>query len=116
MLPKKQRIKKGDFAELIRSGRSFYSPNLTLRAMKDNREVKTKSLMAVVVSKKVATKAVTRNFLKRRLKYALVKKSKELRNGFLIAFWLKKDLSKTKYADFEAEVVALLKQANLLNA
>ena len=115
MLPKKQRIKKGDFAELIRSGRSFYSPNLTLRAMR-GKNTEIKSLLAVVVSKKVANKAVTRNFLKRRLKYALVKKSKELRNGFLIAFWLKKDLSNIKYADFEAEVVALLKQANLLNA
>ncbi|MFA6416244.1 MAG: ribonuclease P protein component [Candidatus Paceibacterota bacterium] len=115
MLPKNQRIKKGDFGELINSGRSFYSPNFNLRAMK-KKDITTKSLLAVVVSKKVANKAVTRNFLKRRLKYALVKKSLDLKSGFLIAFWLKKDLSKTKYADFEAEVLTLLKQANLTNA
>ena len=115
MLPKNQRIKKGDFGELISSGRSFYSPNFTLRAIRA-KDVAVRSLLAVVVPKKVAPKAVTRNFLKRRLKYALIKKSRELKSGFLIAFWLKRDLSKTKYADFESEVWTLLKQANLINA
>lgn len=113
MLPKNKRIKKSDFLELINSGRSFYSPNLSLRAMKLNKPLD-QSFFGVVVSKKVAKKAVARNFLKRRLKYALVKKSSQIKKGFLIAFWLKKDLSKTNYADFEAEVVTLLKQANLI--
>lgn len=115
MLPKKHRIKKGDFQELITSGRSFYSPHLTLRALKVPKNVDFNQF-GVVVSKKVSNKASTRNFLKRRLKYALVKVSPTLKKGFTMAIWFKKDLSTVKYIEFEAEVITLLKQANLINA
>jgi ribonuclease P protein component len=115
MLAKKIRIKKSDFTELLRSGRSFYSDNFILKAMKAKNIAET-SRFAVIISKKVASKAVTRNFLKRRSKYALMKKLMIIKKGFIIALWIKKDLSQLKYKNFEAEIISLLEQANLINA
>ncbi|KKR13862.1 MAG: Ribonuclease P protein component [Candidatus Woesebacteria bacterium GW2011_GWA1_39_21b] len=112
MLSKSRRIEKSDLAELIRSGRSFQSPLFTIRAFKTTDQKP--SRLAVVVAKKTAPKAVTRNFLKRRLKYALVKRLAEIKPGFCIAFWLKQDLSQIKYQDFEQKVFELLGEANLL--
>lgn len=101
--------------ELIHNGRSFFSKNFLIKILY-NKKTPQPSRFAVVVSKKISNKAVVRNFLKRRVKYALIKRSLDIKDGFQVVIWLKNNLSETKYNDFEAEIIKLLNQTDILNA
>ncbi|MCF7907191.1 ribonuclease P protein component [Patescibacteria group bacterium] len=70
MLPPKNRLKKTrDFNRIYRYGYKFFSPELILRWVKDNR--KECSRWGIIVSRKVDKKAVIRNKIKRRLRAIL---------------------------------------------
>ena len=66
------------------------------------------SRVAVVVSKKVAKKAVQRNFLRRRL-YSLIQ-----RNYDLIIIIHSADLGQVNFAELETKIIAELKSQQIL--
>lgn len=71
MLPKKNRVNKKEFANILQKGKFVNSPNLTLKFV-FNKEA-TLPQVAFVAPKGIAKKAVERNLLKRR-GYMVVKK------------------------------------------
>ena len=115
MLPKKQRTPKATFEMVLKEGRPFFSPYLTLKLIKKTSEINQKSRFSFVVPKAVAKKAVDRNFLRRRGYAAISANRSGINNGFLCILFLKKEALKLEYADFKQEVENLLKKAKILN-
>ena len=69
MIPSKNRIGKSNFEKIIQSSHLLASPHFSVRISKISSS--TDPHVAVVVSKKISTKAVTRNFIKRRVRSIL---------------------------------------------
>jgi ribonuclease P protein component len=112
MLNSKQRISQGLFSQILKDGRSFQSKSFSLRACpgKDREE----SAFSFVVPAKTIKTAIQRNFLKRRGRHVVKKHLARIKGGYLCAFFLKKEASKESFSDFEQEILAVLKTANLL--
>jgi len=113
MLPAKYKIKKTTFPLLMRRGKIFHSPHLTLRAFKQEEPCKERARFAFVVSKKVAKKAVERNTLKRKGYDAVHNIIKKTKPCFLCAFFLKKNDISSR-GELEKEINNLLKSAGVL--
>lgn len=86
MFPKTERLPKKLFDEVFSSGRSFHTTFFNVRYLKSN-----SVRVAVVVSKKVATGAVKRHFLKRRIFNCLNTIKQDFPVGSYILFLKKKD-------------------------
>ncbi len=111
MFPKKNRITKTGFDELMKKGRVLHSLSFSLRYFKkENTPVK----FAFVVSKKVAKNAVDRNILRRRGFSALrdlgVLKQENTLKGISGAFFYKKEGKGVKIEDLEKEIDEVLKK------
>lgn len=112
MISRYRRISKDEFPAIMKNGRSFFTRRLSLRTLmlSDIKE----SRFAFVVSAKNVKTAVERNLLKRRSRHVVYKHHKEIKGGFLCAFFLKGDLLKLKFSSFENEFIILLRQAKLI--
>jgi ribonuclease P protein component len=79
MLAKKYRLKKKkDFAKVYKERKGFKQDFLFLKAVKNDLE---DTRIGIVVSTKVAKRAVERNLIKRRLREIVRKKLEEIRPG-----------------------------------
>jgi ribonuclease P protein component len=109
MLPKNGRVSHALFATIMERGRSFHSLHFSFRVFfeKDPKL----SRISVVVPKKVSSKAVFRNRLRRRV-YPTIRQYKERlpKNGVGILF-IKKDLGKLSLAEINTEVKDLLEKS-----
>jgi len=118
MLSSKFRIKKSLFQTLHVKGKSFHSPNLSLRFFKDvkNKEIDchTPSRFAFIVSKKNLKLSTKRNALRRRGYRAARSIFKKIKPCFVCAFYFKKGAEKLNYSEIENEVIALLKKADAI--
>lgn len=110
MLAKKQKIPKKLFGEVIKLGRNFHSPNLSLKLLRALAGKK----FSFVISKKVSPLAVKRNLLKRR-GFAVIKKIlgeiKEPATGII---FLKSSAKELNFSQMEKEIVKLFSEAGLL--
>ena len=104
MFPKYSRIQKGDVLKVIKEGASYHSPSFLLKVLKN--PVKT-TLFAVIVSKKVAKTAVSRNKNKRRVREIIKKRETNIPQGYFYIIMLKKDLNKSLFKDVEKEITEL---------
>ena len=66
------------------------------------------SSFAVVMSKKIASKAVKRNFLRRRMYSALREIRDSQNNKYLGIFFMKQDALNLKYSDLKKEIILML--------
>lgn len=112
MLSQERRISQGLFAQILKEGRSFHTPNLSLRV--SGRKDQGKSAFSFVVSSKAVKTAVRRNSLKRRGRHVVKKHLAQIKEGYFCAFFLKKELSGLPFPFFEQEILTVLKKANLL--
>ncbi len=112
MLPKERRISQALFTQILKNGRSFYTPSLSLRII--SRKDQPKSAFSFVISAKEVKNATGRNFLKRRGRHVISKNSTSIKEGYFCAFFLKKELSTLPFSLFEQEILTVLKKANLL--
>ena len=111
MFPKKNRISKTEFGELLKKGRAFHSPHFSLLCFKkENMEPK----FAFVVSKKVARNAADRNILRRRgfsvLRDIGILKEKNKWAGFFGVFFFKKEAKGTAFKETKKEIEELLRK------
>ncbi|MFA6536420.1 MAG: ribonuclease P protein component [Candidatus Paceibacterota bacterium] len=109
MLARSQKVSKQLFGEILKSGRNFHSPNLSLRLLQsfEGRKV------SFVVAKKVADSAVKRNLLKRR-GYSIVRKLlPNLRENFSAVFFLKPGVGKLNFKGMKKEIEDILASAGL---
>jgi ribonuclease P protein component len=105
MLPRHRRVPKELFKEIMRSGKSYHTPHLSLRWIKV--AAQNVSRFSVVVPKKAEKHAVGRNYAKRVVYTALY--PLELR-GISGIFFIKKIFSKAEIAEIHTEINELLKR------
>lgn len=111
MLPKENRLKKKKgFDNVIKEG-SYASEGFLVLKFRSNGLDLTRA--GFVVSRKVAKKAVTRNKLKRQLREALRPELKEVRRGFDLVFFAKREITEKEFPDIQSIVRRLLERANL---
>lgn len=107
MIPKEQRIKRGEFEEILKKGRTYHSDLFSLRFLYE--KTLKNSHFSVVVSKKVAKNATERSKIKRRLYYILKKHSRVPKKPYFVAFFVKKDIKNIKFKDLEEKTLKVLK-------
>ena len=105
MFPKYSRIQKGDILKVIKEGVSYHSPSFVLKLLKNPQKTK---LFAVIVSKKVAKTAVSRNKNKRKVREIIKASAKKIPEGCFCIVMLKKDLNKSLFKDVENEYKEIL--------
>lgn len=104
MLPKSKKMKKKDFSTKERSF-SVFSPVFTLKVIKSEKPNK----YSVVVSKKIAKTANTRNLIKRRV-FVAIKESEEAfsqKNNYI--FFAKKEILDKKPIEIKTFIIKALK-------
>ncbi len=112
MLSSKNRINKGDFDRIFEKGKLFSSPVFTLKIIHE--EALKNPQCAVVVSKKIETKAVRRNYM-RRIVYTILSpyiQKQSLKPAFYIFMVRKPALSMT-FKELEKEIDFILKKATI---
>jgi ribonuclease P protein component len=113
MLPKKRRVGKELFPDVLKKSKSFYGENMSLRVFLADPSNETR--FSFVVSKKVSNKANKRNLLKRR-GYSIIKDTtKNINRGFVCVFFFKKSALTVSFADLRKEVLFMLKKSTVLN-
>ena len=111
MLPKKNRITRKDFPAPPKQGFRLFSELFSGLAYPE------KSLplrVSVVVSKKTAKLAVTRNTLKRRFYTAIQPLIENCTQGALVVLYPKKGSEKTSITSLRGELAIALKKAKIL--
>lgn len=113
MLPKIHRLRLDkDFKIIFRQSRQMQSGQLVLRWAPGS---KLFSRFGIVVSTKVAKKAVERNRLRRRIGEILRHHWPEIKQGFDIILIAKIGLTNLNYRELEKIVIELLKKAAILH-
>ena len=104
---------KGDnnFKRLSRKGRSFFTPRLTLRIVKNEEQ---ESRVAFIVSTKVSKKAAVRNKVKRRMREIVRNIMPQIKPGYDILIIAKISTLKLGYKELDNELQQLLKKARLI--
>ena len=111
MIPKKSRINREDFEKMMKMGRLCNGGLFSLRFLKNTGK---STHFSVVVSKKVAKTAVSRNKIRRRA-YSLLRKAfKNSENPYFLALFAKKGVEKATFSEVEGEVLVLLEKAKIL--
>ena len=106
MFPKRQRISKGTFQDITSKGRRAATEHLTIT--KTPLETGVLSRFAVVVSKKVAPTAVSRNLIRRRVFGALKELCGDEKAVAYVVF-AKKGTPTLKYTDIKKEIETLVR-------
>ncbi len=103
MLPKKERLSRAEFNRFFSVGKRQHTPSLQIVFAVDSG-----LHVSVVVSKKIAKLAVTRNRIRRRI-YDIVRnyRTKENVHGVFI-FMVKSPVVKMKYEELKVEVIDAL--------
>lgn len=117
MLPKKNRISRALFPLIITNNQTNHSLNMYMRVArlysdetKNNTE---ESRFSFVIPKKAVKKAVSRNKLQREGYNIIQKNLTNIKQGYLIGFFFKKNISNISKAEIENEIIFLLNKARL---
>ncbi len=111
MLPKTQRLQKRLFSESFSHSKMCSNDNLTLRYKVFSG---LQSKVSVVVSKKVAQKAVDRNLLKRKLYEIAQKLLKNAKNPYILMVFPKKGATTVEFDQLEKDLSTLFVEAKIL--
>jgi ribonuclease P protein component len=105
MLPRHRRVSTVLFKEIMKDGKSYHTPHLSLRWK--HMTAPNQSRFSVVVPKKTEKRAVGRNYTKR-VVYTLL--NPYLHKGIMGIFFVKKSFSKEEIPMIENQVKELLKR------
>jgi ribonuclease P protein component len=109
MLPKNKRVTKDTFKNL-KGSKSFSFPSATLKAMYGSGLTK----VSFVVSKKIAKTAVLRNSLRRKGYSAVEKLYPEIKKGFTLIFFVKKEMRDVSFQELVSELKNNLSGAGII--
>jgi ribonuclease P protein component len=117
MLPKRQRIKKVAFGEILTRSAFGASPLFSIRFVKspESSDPASKSTFAVVVSKKVLKAAADRNKIKRRCYHVLRELAPKIKNPYRIVLFVKKGVDKLSFIELTENIQSILSKNNLIN-
>lgn len=111
MLPKENRLRQEqDFKQLARAGQAVFSPNLSLKLLRNNSDL---SRFGIIVSTKVSKKAVLRNRLKRRLREIIRLNLPQLKKGFDVMILTRTAAKDFEYLQLKEILEGLFKKSNL---
>jgi len=112
MLSLKHRLKKKkDFEKVYKKGKGFKQDFLFLKAIENDLE---DTRVGIVVSTKVAKKAVERNLIKRRLREIIRKRLEEIKPGLdIVIITLKGINKKTSFQTIEETIDKLLLKSKI---
>lgn len=111
MLPKKNRISKDFFEKIFKEGGSFSFKYFLIKKVKISTA---ESAFTVVVSSKVAKKAVLRNKLKRRMRHIIKKILPSAQKGLGIIVILKKGVEKLDFWEMGKELKDNFQKAGII--
>ena len=112
MLPKENRLKKKkDFERVFKEGRGFQEDFFFLKIVKNNLKI---SRFGIIVSQKVAKKAVVRNKLKRRLREILRKNLPIIKKGIDGVLIAQPGLEEKSFGELEEMIINIFQKANCL--
>lgn len=106
MLRSKNRVGRERFAEVMKNGARISTPLFLARYLKNSGDQRWFKL-AVVVSKKISSKAVNRNNFKRRTRFATLEVIKEVHfpaEIYTIIFFIKRSLKEIGFKTLKSEV------------
>lgn len=112
MLAKINRLPGYKIPLVLASRMTFHSPLFTLKVKPSSLKI---SQVGFIVSKKTAKKAVNRNRLKRLLREALKSNLKNLKPNHDLLFLAKPAIKNQSLSQITSQIIATLKQSNLLN-
>jgi ribonuclease P protein component len=111
MLPLNERVRnKAHFQALYRNGKSYRGSTMRLLVVQVS---ETPSRAGFVVSKKVSKKAVTRNKIKRRMRFAYEQFSNVRQAHVFLLFTTYPNILKRSYSEIAFEMQTLLTKAGL---
>jgi len=112
MSQKAQSVNRALFSVILKEGRTYHSPHLSLRVhrIKPTEE----GVFAFVVSKKVTKSAVRRNLLKRRGRHILRASADTIQRSFAGIVFFKKGAEKLSFYELQEEILLLLRKAGVL--
>ena len=118
MFSKKYGIRRKHFIETMRGGNEISTPVFLVK-YKKNSKIETTFKYSVVVSKKVANKAVNRNNFRRRVRHAInevIKNNLSKLQIYTVIFFIKSDIKKINYDDLKINVRKVFDRITSLNA
>lgn len=111
MLKKERRLAKEEIEEIIKKGRSIYSPFVSIRYLIDSNK---NSRFSFVISSKVSKSAVSRNLFKRRCRAIIQKNLDKIKDGGSFIFFAKNGVLERSYRELESDVIGLLERSKML--
>lgn len=108
VLPRKNRLKTGDFKKIWQRGKSLRGKFVFIKYLYSPNGFK----LAVIINKKVAPKAVDRNKFKRRIKYIIKKYQQQIAKNQLLVVIATNKVAGAKFQELEQDLLFLLKQLN----
>lgn len=107
MLPKKRRIRTELFDEIHAGGYTVSGEHMYMKVLQ---KPSFPTQFAVVAPKSSPFGAITRRLLKRRAYNVLSSHIEDMRDGYAVIFFFKKDAPLLNFADIESEILNLLKK------
>ena len=114
MLPKKRRIARLEFTNILSKGKRYNSPHLLLYIASNSKESHKDSTFSFSVSKKVCSNAVDRNKYRRQGYSTVGKHIKLIKPGFQCSFSFKKGIKGLTFGILEKEILELLSNSGVL--
>lgn len=111
MLPRKHRITKKLFEDVLIRGKTWNSDYVYVKIAP---VFTNHSIFTCVVSSKVSKKAVERNKLKRRARYIIRKVMAEIKKSQGIIVFFRKGSEKLNFQELEREIIGIFKKAKIL--
>ncbi len=111
MLSRKHRLsKQKDFDRVYKSGKQCAAPHLILKGVRNDADF---SRFAIIISKKIAKKAVDRNRVKRQISEIIRQRLAKIKTGFDLVIIVKKDVLDQSSDVLAKELDGLLGKAGL---
>lgn len=111
MLSRTNRLsKQKDFEKIFRQGKEYRVDGLTIKSLARQQSF---SRFGLVISTKVAKKAVARNRLRRQIRAILRAHLTDIKPGFDVVLIAKPSLLDLSYQELEETIVDLFKKAKL---
>lgn len=119
MLPKKNRLTKGEDFDLVkREGETIKGKNLLLKYLnlksKNKKLTQRDSKIGIVVSTRVSKKATDRNRVKRQVRNSLFNILDKMQSGYKIVLLTRRSLLELSSSEIEKEVKNLFKKAGIV--
>ncbi|MBI5126290.1 MAG: ribonuclease P protein component [Candidatus Taylorbacteria bacterium] len=111
MLPRSRTLRSEEFARVVTSGTPIHSPRFLMRIQKTGA---VQSRFSVTIPKKVATTAVMRNLLRRRVYASLKNLMVELRPGYEGVLVLKTNIKDLSPEQLTTEIKNVLLKGSLI--